>query len=150
MRTNRELLCLVIRLILGALFLYAGSTKIADPTAFAGDIAAYRILPYFGNYLAAAIIPWIEAFCGILLIVGFRTRAAALLAIFLLLVFAAALASTIVRGLDIDCGCFRHAGEKTSAWTALVRDALLLASALYLLRRNRKEREQGTLRFTGK
>jgi len=137
-RANRKILHLIIRLVLGALFLYAGFTKIADPTAFAGNIAAYRILPYFGNYLAAAILPWIEAICGVLLIVGFRTRAAALLILFVLFIFMAALISTIVRGLDIDCGCFRQAGDKTSAWTALGRDALLFASALLVLRKTGK------------
>ena len=36
---------LVARLVLGGVFLYAGFVKIADPTAFAGAIAAYRLLP---------------------------------------------------------------------------------------------------------
>lgn len=53
----------------------------------------------------------------------------------------AALAPTIIRGLDIDCGCFRHGGEKTSAWTALGRDALLFVAALMLLRKERRHAE---------
>lgn len=134
MRTRGEQALLFIRLVLGGVFLYAGVIKIADPQAFAGSIAAYRILPYFGNYLAAAVIPWLEAICGLLLIAGYRTKAAASLIALLTLVFMAALASTIARGLDIDCGCFRHGGEKTSAWTALGRDTLILAAALVLLR----------------
>ncbi|HLO25457.1 MAG TPA: MauE/DoxX family redox-associated membrane protein, partial [Geobacteraceae bacterium] len=63
MRAQGEGFRIVIRLVLGGVFLYAGFTKIADPAAFAGDIAAYRVLPYFGNYLAAAILPWLEAIC---------------------------------------------------------------------------------------
>ena len=138
MRTTGEGCRLMVRLVLGGVFLYAGFVKIADPTTFAGDIAAYRVLPYFGNYLAAAILPWLEALCGVLLIVGFRTRGAAAVILVVTSVFMAALASTIVRGLDIDCGCFRHGGEKTSAWTALGRDALLFAAALMVLRKGRR------------
>jgi len=131
---RRATALLLIRLVLGGVFLYAGCVKLADPVAFAGNIAAYRILPYFGNYLAAAVIPWLEIVCGLLLIVGWRTKAAASLIALLTLVFMAALASTLVRGLDIDCGCFRQGGEKTSAWTALGRDSILLGLALFALR----------------
>ena len=134
MREEGKLLHVVTRLILGGVFLYAGFVKIAEPTRFAGSIAAYRLLPYFGNYLAASLLPWLEALCGLLLIAGYRTRAAASLVLLLTLAFVAALLSTLVRGLDIDCGCFRHGGEKTSAWTALTRDGILLAMALVVLR----------------
>jgi putative oxidoreductase len=125
---------LLVRLILGGVFLYAGVVKIADPATFAGSIDAYRILPYFGNYLAAAIIPWLEALCGLLLITGRLTRASAALLILLTAVFMALLASTLVRGLDIDCGCFRQGGAKTSAWTAMGRDVVLFAMALAVFR----------------
>jgi uncharacterized membrane protein YphA (DoxX/SURF4 family) len=135
----------VARLALGGVFLYAGFVKIADPAAFAGDIAAYRLLPYFGNYLAATILPWLEAICGLLLIVGNRTRAAAGVFIGLTAVFMAALASTLIRGLDIDCGCFRHGGKKTSAWTALGRDALLFVAALVVYRKSGRKRGSGAL-----
>jgi putative oxidoreductase len=144
-KTKGEVIPLILRLVLGGVFLYAGVVKIADPTRFAGEIAAYRLLPYFGNYLTAALLPWLEMLCGVLLIAGFRTRGAAVILLVLTSVFMAALASTIVRGLDIDCGCFRHDGTKTSAWTALGRDALLFAAALFVMRKNRKMRGGGAL-----
>jgi hypothetical protein len=48
------------------------------------------------------------------------------------ILFIILLASTIIRGLDIDCGCFRQGGEKTSAWIAILRDILFLSVALTL------------------
>ena len=132
-------LMLVIRVVLGAVFVYAGIIKIVAPDAFAGSIAAYKILPFFGNYAAAAILPWIELLCGIMLIVGYRHKSAATVIAALNLLFIAALASTLIRGLDIDCGCFRQGGEKTSAWIAMARDAVLLAMALLLLRGRREK-----------
>ena len=140
MSTKGERFHLAARLVLGGLFLYAGFVKIADPAAFAGEIAAYRLLPYFGNYLAAAVLPWLELICGVLLVVGYRSMAAAAVILFLTTLFMAALASTIVRGLDIDCGCFRHGGEKTSAWTALGRDALLFVTGLIVVCAQKRKR----------
>ncbi len=147
MRERDDLFRLVARLILGGVFLYAGFVKIGEPAGFAGSVAAYRLLPYFGNYLAAAVLPWLEVLCGLLLIAGYRTRAAASLVLLLLLAFMAALVSALARGLDIDCGCFRHGGEKTSAWTALARDGVLLVMVLVVLRNVGQSR---SLRFSGK
>lgn len=147
MSRRREALILLIRLALGGVFLYAGIIKIADPVAVAGSVASYRILPYFGNYLAAAVIPWLEAACGLLLIAGWRTRGAAAIVLLLNLLFMGALASSLVRGLDIDCGCFRQGGEKGSAWIALFRDCFFLAGAVILLR---GATERPSLQFRGK
>jgi putative oxidoreductase len=130
----RKHLLSVLRIALGAVFLYAGAIKISDPQAFAGNIAAYKLLPYFADYLTAAILPWLEVFSGLLLIVGLRVRAAAAMAIILNVVFMAALAAAMVRGLDIDCGCFKQGGSKTPAWLALARDAVLLSVALIVFR----------------
>ncbi|PLX82196.1 MAG: DoxX family protein [Desulfuromonas sp.] len=123
------------RLLLGGLFLYAGLLKSIDVSAFAGDIANYRLLPYSLNYLVAATLPYVEVLAGVLLIVNRKVRPAALLLGLLTLVFMAALASALYRGLDIDCGCFREAA-KTTPGTALLRDAgiLALAGITYRLR----------------
>lgn len=128
----------IFRIVLGAVFLYAGGIKIINPVAFAGSVAAYQILPYAGNYLLAATMPWIELFCGALLVTGWRVRGAAALIAAMNLVFMAALFSTVVRGLDIDCGCFKQGGEKTSAWTAIFRDIMFFIAAVFVFRRARK------------
>ncbi|GFO69356.1 hypothetical protein GMLC_29350 [Geomonas limicola] len=124
----------LVRITLGAVFIYAALLKIADPVAFAGSVAAYRILPYFGSYLTAAALPFVELCCGILLVLGYRVRSGALIIGVLNLVFIVALASAIVRGLDIDCGCFKQGGEKTTPWTALARDVLFLAMTWFVLK----------------
>ena len=129
----RKYLKLALRIVLGGIFLYAGMLKIVDPATFAGSVAAYKLLPTFGNYLVAATLPWVEVFCGVLLIIGIRTRPAATLILLMNLVFAVALSSAIIRGLDIDCGCFRQGGPKTSPWIALLRDLAFIAGTVVLL-----------------
>ena len=133
-QTVRNYLALLLRTILGGLFIYAGWLKIADPVLFAGSVAAYKILPPFGNYLVAATLPWVEFLCGLLLVLGVRTRAGATIVLLMNLVFTVALASAIIRGLDIDCGCFRQGGPKTTPWSALLRDLALMAGTVALLR----------------
>jgi putative oxidoreductase len=137
----KRYLPLVMRVALGGIFMYAAILKIADPVAFAGSVAAYRILPYFASYLAAATLPFLELSCGLLLVAGYRVRGGALIIAGLNLLFMVALGSAIVRGLDIDCGCFKQGGAKTSPWIALGRDALFLVMAGYLIRREGKLQE---------
>jgi len=123
------------RLVLGGLFLYAGLGKTADVTAFARDIANYKVLPYSWNYLVAATLPYIEFLAGLLLVANRRVRPAALVTGGLTVVFMLFLASVVARGLDIDCGCFGTGGH-TSAAQALWRDGgiLLLCIVTFRLR----------------
>jgi putative oxidoreductase len=124
---------LLLRIGLGAVFLYAGALKAGDPRAFAEAVAAYRLLPPQGNLIAASVLPWIEILAGLLLIIGIRARGAAAVTIILNVVFVAALASAAFRGLDIDCGCFRK-GTGSSPGVAILRDLLLLAAAVAVVR----------------
>jgi len=123
-----------IRILLGGIFIYAALLKIADPVAFAGSVAAYKILPYFASYLTAAVLPFVELSCGLLLVLGYRVKGGALIIGVMNLVFMIALGAAIVRGLDIDCGCFKQGGAKTTPWTALLRDAVFFAMTVFVLK----------------
>jgi putative oxidoreductase len=121
------------RLLLAGVFLYAGYLKGSDPVAFAGQVAAYQVLPYAFNYLVAAMLPFVEVLCGVLLLINQRVRPALLVIFSLNTVFMIALVSLLLRGLDIDCGCFHPAGEEgtgTSPQMALLRDLGLMVAIL--------------------
>lgn len=133
------------RLLLGGIFIYAGMIKAEDPVAFAGQVANYQLLPYAWNYLVAAILPYLEILCGLLLVLNRWVRPATLVLGTLNLVFIVALSSLIARGIDIDCGCFRPAADShTSPLSALLRDLgiMLLVVLTWCLerRKNREER----------
>jgi putative oxidoreductase len=136
-RANRYLPA-AVRILLGAVFIYASLLKIADPVAFAGSVAAYKILPYFGSYLTAAVLPFVELSCGLLLVCGYRVKGGALIIAAMNVVFMIALGAAIVRGLDIDCGCFKQGGAKTTPWTALLRDVVFLAMTVFVLKAEAK------------
>ena len=123
MKTVRLILFHGSRLLLAGIFLYAGVLKAEDPIAFAGQVANYQLLPYAWNYLVAAILPYLEILCGLLLVLNQWVKPSTLLLGLLNLVFMVALTSLIVRGIDIDCGCFNPDAEvKTSPLSALIRD----------------------------
>jgi hypothetical protein len=129
-RFNR-LLVHACRLGLGGAFVYAGLGKALNVTGFAGSVANYQILSYRLNFLVAATLPFVELAAGLLLIVNRQVRSAALLIGGMNAVFVAALISVILRGLDIDCGCFRPAGEgHTTALVALLRDVGFMVMAV--------------------
>lgn len=134
---RRRFMADILRIGLGLVFVYASIWKIRDPEAFAGAVAAYKVLPYYLNYGVAATLPWIEAACGILLVSGYRVKAAAGIVIALNIVFIVLLLSTVARGLDIDCGCFRQGGDKTPAWVVILRDFFFLAAAVVIFRNQR-------------
>jgi len=117
------------RLLLGGVFVWAGTVKALDVAAFAGQVAAYQLLPYAWNYLVAATFPFIELLAGVLLLGNLRVKSAALLTALLNGLFIVVLLTVVARGLDIDCGCFGpDAG--TTPLQALGRDLLLLAMAV--------------------
>ncbi|MFQ6676239.1 MAG: MauE/DoxX family redox-associated membrane protein [Fidelibacterota bacterium] len=100
-----------LRLILGGMLLYASFDKIADPSSFQRAVANYRMIPYAYTNLLAVVLPWLELYVGACLIVGIFVDGATLLTMGMMVVFIAALSQATVRGLDIECGCFKGASK---------------------------------------
>ena len=126
---------LAARVVVGLVFLLYGLDKIAHPDDFARAIANYRLLPEALVNLVAVTLPWIELFCGLLLLAGQWVRSAALVSAFLLSVFVIAVSITLARGLDINCGCLNtDAGRKVGV-RLLAEDLLLIGAAAFLVRR---------------
>ena len=125
-----------VRLILGIIFALASIDKIIHPAAFAKAVYNYQILPDTLINLTAIILPWLELILGIFLILGLWLPGAVLLSNILLVTFFGALVFNLVRGLDIQCGCFIISQETTSnlsmCWY-VIRDGIFLLLGLYLL-----------------
>ena len=126
-----RLLLLVLRVALGAIFVYAAWIKLRDPwQLFAMSIDSYRILPLGAVELAAHVIPWTELAVGLLLISGFWMRISGSIVSLLLLTFFVLMLRAYAKGMAIDCGCFGP-GEAIS-WKTLLRDGSMVAAALLL------------------
>ncbi len=130
---------LIIRVLLGAVFIYAGATKIVDPTGFATAIDEYGLVTWRMANLIARTLPIIEIISGLGLI--FDIKGALGLLVAQLLGFVIILSYAINAGLNIDCGCFGPsepgADYSGSLWTTLIRDLFMVGACilLYWLRR---------------
>lgn len=123
------------RWYLGVLFVGACLHKIADPRAFALDVATYDVLPLALVNVVAIVLPWVELAAGGMLLAGTRTRAAALLVTAMMLVFLVALLSALSRGLDMSCGCFASQGaeEHPISRLTVLRDLGWAGLAVFVL-----------------
>ncbi len=128
---NRTAL-LVFRIVLGGLFVYAGAVKVLEPLGFAQDIRNYDLVGQSLAFMAAIILPWLEILAGAFLVAGVWKRGASLVISGLLVFFIALTAVTMIRGLDVDCGCF-GAIDRKAGFSVILEDLAMLYLGLCLL-----------------
>lgn len=121
------------RAVLAAVFVWAGVPKLLEPTEFAEAIGNYRIVPDAWAGALAVFLPPLELIVAGALTLGVGKRGAALIAAGMLIVFAVAIGQTVVRGIDIDCGCFGTAQESEASWWGVVRNVALTSCALAVM-----------------
>jgi uncharacterized membrane protein YphA (DoxX/SURF4 family) len=115
-----DLLAVLARYLLGALFIYMGLNKALHSVEFLKLVRQYDVLHHpLGLNLVASALPWFEVFCGLLLVLGVAVRGTAMMLVAMLVPFTVLV---LLRALDIyktggqafcaikfDCGC--GAGE---------------------------------------
>jgi len=134
---TEKVIVLLLRVIVGGIFICAGILKAIDPAQFAKDVDNYRLLPFAASAAVALYLPWLEIIAGAALATGVWHRGASLVIGAMLLAFLIALGSAWARGLDITCGCFGHGPNRTNYPLALLLDAGLLAALCIASRRPR-------------
>ena len=127
----------VVRLFLGAVWIWASLSKLSDPRTFVQAVRAYDVTP---EWLSKAIgygLPVLELCVGIVLVVGILTRIAAAVSGVLFLVFLIGLVQAAARGIQLECGCFGGGGLTQSGSTNytwdILRDLGLLLLAAFLV-----------------
>jgi uncharacterized membrane protein YphA (DoxX/SURF4 family) len=122
----------VVRVCLGAIFVWAGAAKIVDPRAFARVISGYGLVPESLLVPVAIGLPVLELVAGMGLV--FDVRHSLKLVCALVVLFLVVLGYGILNQMDVDCGCF--SGEELDAQrslrTAFLRDLGLMAAVGYL------------------
>jgi len=126
---------LAARLILGSIFIYASIDKIAFPEEFAKIVQSYNILPDFLVKITALVLPWIELFFGIFLVIGLFVKKSAIILTSLLFIFLIASGIQATKGPIEDCGCFGKMPFLSSSNTfiLIIRDFVFISLGLMII-----------------
>ena len=136
------------RLVIGAIFAYAGYAKLTYPnhnlwpwfmlkfsvlanlSTFAFQVESYRVLGAAGSSWVAHTLPFAEIVLGLLLLLGWKLRIWATMVSAILLGFLAVVTRAYLLHMDINCGCF-GTPEPLTGMTVL-RDSALALLALMM------------------
>ena len=132
----REWLGLAARLVIGAVWVVAGASKISDPAQSVAAVRGYQLLPSSIVPTVGQLLPVIEIVVGLMLLLGLLTRGAAVLSAILYAAFVVGIASVWARGITIDCGCFGGGGfdpDATSQYPwEIARDIALMGASVFV------------------
>ena len=131
MNKINPVLILLIRVILGLVFIYASYDKILDPGKFARDIANYHIIPFGLENSIAIILPWIELLIGLGIILGIFLDGSVFLSGGFLVLFILMIFQAMMRGFNIECGCGLKEGEMVG-WSKILENIVFLGASYIL------------------
>jgi uncharacterized membrane protein YphA (DoxX/SURF4 family) len=143
---SNKYLQILLRLILGGVYVYVAWNKLINTEEFAKAIKNYEMLPLQAINIIAITLPYIELFAGLFLIFGFYKKGSSAILGITLMVFIIALTSAYARGLNIDCGCGftstnQEASTKTDLLVRIFEDILMFIGVLIIFIFGDKKKE---------
>jgi peroxiredoxin/uncharacterized membrane protein YphA (DoxX/SURF4 family) len=126
-----DALLLAARLILAAVFVVSGVSKLFDLSGSQSAMRAFGVPERFTRAGGIAL-PIAEIVIGVLLIPISTARWGALLALILLAVFIAGISYSLSRGRKFDCHCFGQLTSSEIGPTTLIRNAALAVLAAFV------------------
>jgi uncharacterized membrane protein YphA (DoxX/SURF4 family) len=115
----------VASIVLGAVFVVSGVTKIAAPSQWRAQSAALGV-----PGVLATVLPFLELTVGALLVAQLARSLAATVAAVLLVAFTILLVIRLSQGRRPPCACFGALTTKPIGWGNVVRNAVFLALAV--------------------
>jgi uncharacterized membrane protein YphA (DoxX/SURF4 family) len=131
--TRSEQIALVLRVLMGAWFVYAGGLKIFGTglDRFVTDIENYQLVSGNLAIAVAYFIPWLEVVAGICFMLGILRKGTWLAMLGLVCAFTFSVGAAWWRGLDISCGCLGGT-EKVSYWKKAIEFAVYFAAIAWV------------------
>jgi uncharacterized membrane protein YphA (DoxX/SURF4 family) len=142
--SQRSVIALLCRVILGVILVYASIDKIVHPAEFAKAIGNYNVLPFGLENLLGIVLPILELLVGICLVFGIMLDGSAIITAGMMTVFIIALSQAMIRGIDINCGCFKVTVENGGHQVGIrriIEDFLFLGMSLMVLSRGERKWE---------
>lgn len=114
----------VASVVLGAVFVLSGVTKVSAPQQWAAQSAGIGV-PRF----VAAVVPFMELLVGALLVAQIARRPVAVVAGAVLLVFTSLLVLRLSQGRRPPCACFGQWSTEPIGWGDVLRNVVFLGLA---------------------
>ena len=139
-----QVLTVLMRLVVGGVFIFSGFTKGVDPWGTCYKITDYLNALGLGQWSDTALfiavaLAAVEFMTGVAIAVGAFRRSALWLALLMLAVMTPLTLWLAVTGAVADCGCFGDALH-LSNWATFGKNVLLVLGIIYLLLFNRSVR----------
>lgn len=123
----------VVRILVGGLLLATGVLKVGHPAELASAIAGFRLLPAGVVGPMALALPYVELLLGAYLVAGLFTRIVAVICTLQFGIYAAAIASAVVRHIPANCGCFGPGDTAVADWPHVAFDLVLAAASAFIV-----------------
>ena len=127
-----EIILLLARLILAAVFGVAGVTKIADPAGSRKAMTGFGVPENLATVFGWAL-PIFEIIVAIALLPLSTARLGGIGALGLLLIFLVGIGVNLARGNAPDCHCFGQLHSEPVSWNVFARNVTLLAVAAVIV-----------------
>jgi len=115
---------------IGLIFIASCLAKIGGLEIFAEQVHNFRMSPIVLENLVAMTLPWIELVAGLALLLGFHARAGAVISAVLMVAFTFIVGVALVRGIDVECGCFGTADATRVGVTKMLENIGMTALAV--------------------
>ncbi len=115
---------IVASIVLGAVFLVSGVTKVASPAQWRAQSAELGV-----PAPVATVVPFVELGVGALLVAQLARSFAAVVAGVLLVAFTLLLVVRLAQGRRPPCACFGALTTKPIGWGNVIRNLVFLALA---------------------
>ena len=143
-----EALTLAARILLAAVFVVAAVAKLADMEGTRRAVREFGAPGRLVGLLAPALV-LAELAVAVLLIPGSTAVVGAAGALALLLLFVAAIATSLARGRAPDCHCFGSLHSEPAGPATLIRNGVLAAVAAFALAGSLAEEPAGAFDWVG-
>src|SRR5690554_3821707 len=144
----KQILLVLVRLIVGGLFIFSGIIKVNDPVGTSikfeeyFDVFSYDIAPFFAylkevSLTLAVVLVVLEVVLGVMLILGVKLRLTVVLLSLIILFFTFLTFYSAYFNKVTDCGCFGDA-IKLTPWESFYKDIflLILIAILFVFRKD--------------
>ncbi len=132
----------IVRVFVGALFIFSGIIKVNDPVGTAikleeyFQVFAYDFAPFFEIFVPAAlffsvVLSVLEVVLGIALLIGYQTKITAWALLVLIVFFTFLTFYSAYFNKVTDCGCFGDA-IKLTPWESFTKDIVLLILIVFI------------------